>query len=638
MYCRAARWGLAAVILLAGCATQAEHAPPERIAILRFENLSGDSSVEWQGRALTELLIAQLGAISSARLHAFDRARGPRPISAPGISAERDLAIAAGATRIGYGEYTLRRGRLETRLTLEDPRTLKMVKVAEASAPSGDVLGAATALARQLSSHLAMAGTTNPEAIMLFAKAIESGDAESMERGLSQAIAADPDYARPYHTLAQVKLQRQDRAGAQAVIEQALSRKGLTAIELTRFEVEAAELAGDTGARQTALWKLAKLEPADATVWRTLAELAMARHDFREAMQACQKAVELVPDDADILNLLGYAAAQAGEPDTALAALRRYQTLRPNDANPLDSMGDVNLYAGRLSDAEGFYLQAQKKDRAFLGDADLLKAATARFLGGDSAGAGKLADQYLEARAAAKDPAVNYRRAQWTWLAGRRGEALKQMEEAAANAEKASWREGASQAWAQASLWRLALGARDVAAQQAQKAMVLATPANAGFAVVAYFASLPPAAPEEWTARAAKQFPQPALASLKNLCLLYALLANREFAAAHPLLKQIWDGGGAPPDGLQVMLAWTYLETGKTAEAAALLKGNPIPPATGLSPYAAFYLPRLFYLRGRLAEKEGRRDEARTQYRRFVELSGTDPLLWGEEAKARAAL
>jgi tetratricopeptide (TPR) repeat protein len=137
--------------------------------------------------------------------------------------------------------------------------------------------------------------------------------------------------------------------------------------------------------------------------------------------------------------------------------------------------------------------------------------------------------------------------------------------------------------------------------------------------------------------RAEQQFPGPGLTNIKNFALAYALLVNRDFAAAQPMLKQMWESGVSfAGEGLPVMLAWSYLETGKVKEAGALLHDNPIPPETGLTPYTTFYLPRLFYLRGLLAEKEGRGDEAREQYKKFLDLSGPDPLAWGEEAKARA--
>jgi tetratricopeptide (TPR) repeat protein len=624
--------------LLAGCSRQPEKAAPERIAVLRFENFSGDSSIDWQGRAFAEVLIAELHAISSLKLHGFERSLGARPVSAPGISTENTLALAAGANRLGYGEYTVRNGRLEARLTVEDSRTFKMVKMVEASGPAGDVIGVATNLARQISVNTGLPETHNPEALMLFTRAIESANAADRDRELTQAIAADPNFARAYHILAQVKLQNQDAAGARAVLQRALSLNSLSDVERARFEFEATEFGGDAGVRQAALAKLARIDPSDAAPWRALADLALNRHEYRQAMEAYQKASALMPDDVQVLNLLGYAAAQAGDLETGLAALRRYQALRPNEANPLDSIGDAYLLTGQLKEAEDFYLQAHKKDRAFLNDLDLLKAAMAPLLAGDTATAGKLADQYFEARAAAKDPTLDYRRAQWAWFAGHRKEALSRMEAAAVAAEKASWRDGASQAWTAAAIWRLMLGDRDTAAQHAQRAMTTATNATAGTALVARFASMPSATAAEWAARADQHFPQPALGGLKNYSLAYALLANGEFAAAQAVLQKIWDSGASGPDGLQVLLAWSNLEAGKVNEAAALLRTNPVLPAAGLTSYTAFYLPRLFFLRGQLADRQSRREDARIQFRKFLDLSGPDPLAWGEEAKARAAL
>jgi hypothetical protein len=53
--------------------------------------------------------------------------------------------------------------------------------------------------------------------------------------------------------------------------------------------------------------------------------------------------------------------------------------------------------------------------------------------------------------------------------------------------------------------------------------------------------------------------------------------------------------------------------------------------------FAPFYFPRIYYLRGLLAEKEGKPDEARANYRLFRQLSGPDPLIWGEEQRALRA-
>ncbi len=243
-----------------------------------------------------------------------------------------------------------------------------------------------------------------------------------MEQGLSAAIKADPDFAPPYRLLAQERGQRGDRAGALSVMEQALARGDrIAGLERVRLELQSAELSGDVNARQSALANLVKLDPADATVWRALGESNMARHDYRNALQAMQKAAELEPAEVAAWNAIGYAAAYAGELGTGMAALRRYQAIAPNEANPLDSMGDINLASGQLAEAEKFYLEAHQKDPAFNNQGALPEGGNGSPVhGATPLERTQLAGRYFDARREAKDQIVEYRRAEWMWLTGRR--------------------------------------------------------------------------------------------------------------------------------------------------------------------------------------------------------------------------
>ena len=60
------------------------------MAILRFENLSGDLSAGWMARAFPDVIAAELARapkvkiIPAARIHGAGRALGPRPPAAPG--------------------------------------------------------------------------------------------------------------------------------------------------------------------------------------------------------------------------------------------------------------------------------------------------------------------------------------------------------------------------------------------------------------------------------------------------------------------------------------------------------------------------------------------------------------------------
>src|ERR1035441_11068566 len=79
-------------VFLTGCIRPPAGTPVERLAVLRLENLSGDASLGWVGRALSEIVTGDLSGagpprvISSASIHALDRALGVRPISARGLS------------------------------------------------------------------------------------------------------------------------------------------------------------------------------------------------------------------------------------------------------------------------------------------------------------------------------------------------------------------------------------------------------------------------------------------------------------------------------------------------------------------------------------------------------------------------
>lgn len=643
MYCsrRGVPGFLIALLALAGCGNKA--APKaDRIAILRFENLSPDASLSWVGRALSEVVASQLAtapgiqAISSIQLHAFDRLLGPRPISAPGISSESTQAGLAGATRVVYGEYTVRNGKLEAAVTIEDLSTRHMIGTFNVSAPAGNVLGAANEIARLISPKAGAYATASGEALAEYIRALESVDPQLMEQKLAVAIQADPDFSRPYRLLAQERSQRGDRAGATAVIEQALARgERIPPAERARLELQAAEISMNTNARHTALQAVVKVEPADPLMWRALGESYVARHDYRHGMESLQKAVEFEPRESNTWNSLGYAAAYAGDLTTATAALRRYQALSPNDANPLDSLGDVYFASGKLLEAEQFYLDAFQKNPDFLNQGDLLKAAIARLFTGDRATADQAAERYFNARAQAKDPILEYRRAQWQWLTGRRREAIRQMQAFADANESTPLRDTAARAYAELALWNLMLGDRTAAQQLSGKGIRIASPQARGNAFVSAFLAMPAAGPSEWSVRAERAFAGPNAAGIRDFALAYALLVNSEFQAAQLLLKQTWESGTpAADEGLPVMLAWTLLETGKPQEAAPLLRFNPVANANGLTPYASFYLPRIFYLRGVLAQKEGRTSDADAEFKKFLTLSGDVPLVWGEEKKA----
>jgi len=242
----------------------------------------------------------------------------------------------------------------------------------------------------------------------------------------------------------------------------------------------------------------------------------------------------------------------------------------------------------------------------------------------------------LTGRAAAKDPLLDLYKAQWMWISGRRKDAVNQLAPFARRAETGPLRQVASEAYGQLAVWQVALGHRAEAGPMAEKAAQLAGPSSASLAMIARFLAQPSAPPEDWAARAERSFPSPAERPMKNVALAYALLADQHYQAAVQALKPLYDATSpTADDSLPILLGWAYLESGKPKEAAELLRFSPIPSATVLKPFLVFDFPRLFYLRGRVAEMAGSRDQAAAQFRIFRQLSGDTPLAWGEEARAK---
>jgi Flp pilus assembly protein TadD len=605
---------LAAALLLGSCARREPQAI-QRLAILRFENLTPDPATDWIGRALAEVVTAELSgsntiyAMPSLRLHALNQALGARPIGAPGISAEAPLAHAAGAKRLGYGEYAIVSGRLQVRLTIEDSGTRQLAQAPiEAAVEGADPIVAATTLARRISADARPYGTSSAAALEAYVRGLEANDNAAIRRYGEQAVAADPNFGSGYILLVESAIKQQDRAGAVAALEAAAARgPAIAEAARARLEIMGASLRSDIAAVERALNALTKATPLDPTVWKSLGDALTGQRQYAQAVAAYTRAFAIEPDDTAGLNQLGYVAAYAGNFDAAAAALRRYQSLRPADANPLDSLGDVNLLTGRLQEAERLYLEVHKKDPAFLNGASLYKAAMARLMTGDVAGA----DSIMGDKSGGAD---------WLWLTGRRQEAFTKM---SADAPKITHPDVKARAHAQLAVWGAILGNREEGARLGSQPAVVATQGSAATVAVSRFVTMPSAPAAEWAARADRVFPNGPANPLRDFALAYAYLLDGHFAAAIPHLRRIDARAGAAGDrSAAIELAWALIESGNIQEAAPLLRLNPVPGTDNSGAFVGLYFPRLFQLRAVVAEREGKADEARENRRIYAALGG----------------
>jgi tetratricopeptide (TPR) repeat protein len=628
VFCRQTRRLLfCLLILLTACTRNSQRITPQ-LAILRFENLSADPSLDWMGRGFSEILSGELqgspqhGVIQWPSLHAFDASLGSRP-AAPGISTESAAALVAGANGIVYGDFSVVNGNLRATATQEDLATHKMVKVASAIRPASEgIFSVADELARQLGDTRPFS-TRNPDALRDYAAALEAPDPAGTLQGFAKATEADPNFGRAYVSWLGAARAQRNRSEADRVVEQAGAHlEHFSELDRAGFDLGAAAIRGDYPAQIEAQRALAQFDPADPNHHRALAETLVSIRDYTNAIVEFRRGLTLRPDDVVALNAMGYAAAYSGDLPTAIRVLRGYEQLRPNEPNPLDSLGDVHFALGHFSEAEKFYLAAHAKLPGFMTGGEVLKAAQARLMTGDIPGANTLFNRYLAERRAAQDPNVAYQAAAWLWATGSRRAAIAGIEDLARAHEAAGMREMASRAHAQAALWWLELGDSARAAEHARQALAEAGPATAAIAsLVAYLA--PPAA-----------LPAPSQSPLKEFAQAYALLFAKQFPPAARALGQIYQRPtGEPDDGQAVLLAWAYVEAGQWQKAEPLLRLTPLPQASGIPVFSSLYFPRLLYLRSVVLQQAGHRAEAAQYYSLFSKLSGPDATIWGEERR-----
>ena len=168
-------------------------------------------------------------------------------------------------------------------------------------------------------------------------------------------------------------------------------------------------------------------------------------------------------------------------------------------------------------------------------------------------------------------------------------------------------------------MWELELGDRARAREFAQLAQA---PRGSALGAVAKFLSEAPATPTEWKQRALELLPRPADERTRNLILGCALLLQNEFAAAVPVLSDVYQRSTPEPrEILPVLLAWAQIETGHIDDAARLVLRNPIPNPTP-ELFASLAFPRLLQLQANVLEKQGRKEEGLKNRQLFLTLAG----------------
>jgi tetratricopeptide (TPR) repeat protein len=589
-------------LTLAGCAREA--AGPSRLAVVPFENQSSDSELDGAGRGAAAALVYDLAG-------------------APNLYAETVQSINGAydmhASRVLEGYFSENGGQVELHATVEDARLSKTIdSIALKGSAAEGVLPLLNQLARRLSSQAREIEAGSPGAFRDYERALNAADRSTAAKDLEDATKAAPKFAAAYIDLVPVLLAEGDRNQAEKFIQTAEAAHP-DAIDQARLEYWAASASGDAGQREQALHRLTQATAADSRVFRELAEIELRRRDYSAAARDYERAAQLNPDEPRGWNELGYVLAYAEDLAGARRALDQYRGLLPKgDANALDSLGEVSFYLGDFQAAEKRFLEANEQNRAEFGGAELLKAAEAQLMQDRLKEADALFQKYDGVIAGAQHFRATYQFAQWEFLTGRRKLAIEGMERILPSLDA----DARSAALCQLSIWKLQTGDSKTAVELADRAAETAVSARSrGMSALC------------------RGVVNPGGGSGSRITNAYALLFAGKFSEATPLLELLYRETNPLEDAqIRTLLAWAYVETGRTAQADRLLRIYPIPLSSGEPMFASMIFPRYLFLRGTVLEKQGKRADAKRSYELFLKYAGDVPDVFGDQAAARRNL
>jgi serine/threonine protein kinase/Flp pilus assembly protein TadD len=350
------------------------------IAVISFENETGDPQFDYLRSAIPNLLITSLEQSSALRVTTWERMRdllkqmGKPDVQVIGADLGFELCRMDSARALVTGSFVKMGDMFATDVKVLDVDTKQLLKSASSKGEGvGSILqvqidelgkqiatgiGLPTTVVTSEQKVVADVTTSSLQAYNLFLRGGEDLDKMyylDARRFLERAVALDSTFAMAYFRLAQTYASLGEQELARSACERAfrlrdrVTRKEALSIE--RYYTQA--VLGDR-AKAYQLLKQTEAEfPKEKRVYFLLSFFAE-----EDTVARLKQALALDPSYGPALNQLGYAYAWRGEYQQALEAFKRYTAVYPADANPYDSMGELYYFMGKLDDAIAKYKEA----------------------------------------------------------------------------------------------------------------------------------------------------------------------------------------------------------------------------------------------------------------------------------------
>jgi tetratricopeptide (TPR) repeat protein/DNA-binding winged helix-turn-helix (wHTH) protein len=334
------------------------------IAVLHFENRSGDRELDWLREGLADMLITNLSrskslsVLSRQQLYLLLERIGREDARELRLDEAQEIARRARAEAVVMGSFARLGGQTRIDAVLHDARTGQLIASESLTADEPEqILSQVDLLSLKLAAHLgagfsqqenkpalAEVMTNNLEAYRYYSLALE----RMRSYHTPEAIALDPQFAMAYARIGYVRLS--DAEKAKPYLERAFRlAHRLTAKDKLYVLAWYAKLGSPEAIRTYR--EIVNQYPQEIEAWWRLGLELQYQGKSEEAIDALKSGLVMDPEAQELYNQLGNYYAGLGRYAEAIAAHQRYVELEPNEANAYDSLAMTYNEAGRYDDA-----------------------------------------------------------------------------------------------------------------------------------------------------------------------------------------------------------------------------------------------------------------------------------------------
>lgn len=354
------------------------------VAVLFFENKTGDHDLEWLQKGLTEMFIRTLSQSQNLKVLGIDRLHE--------IIDRLGKTESAKDFDIDMAAIVAREAKVKTVLTgniLKSGDSLQInVKVYEAAV--GRILKEVSVegsglenlftmvddLTRRIKNDMQISinqeqdrGITDLSTNSLAAWRYYTNGMDFLYQFLlatardnfNMAVNSDSSFIAAYLPLCQILLNDGETDQMNKIFQKLLTlRNKATDQEKYQIDLFDARLKGNIQKIMdlSKQWLNQFADDRDANI--NLAEIYYGRQDYNQAIQYYNKVVEIDPQFKNAYNTLGYCYANIGDYDKAIQSMKKYIIQAPAEPNPYDSMGEIYSYKGDFKNAEKQFKKANK--------------------------------------------------------------------------------------------------------------------------------------------------------------------------------------------------------------------------------------------------------------------------------------